>query len=192
MNVSDKDAQQSLAMIEDTAVRTRKAITSSYASGLLILWGLIWILSFASVHFWRQWMAYIFNTLNAIGVIATIVICRRWRTAAAVKSPDSQKIGWRIFALWALLFVYAFVWVLLLAPTRGIQVCAFLCTIPMFAYVVMGLWFGNYFMLWLGLAVTGLTLLGFYLFPHYFYLWMSPMGGGALLGTGLYIRLRWG
>ena len=160
MNVSQEDARESLTMIKATSDHTRKVIASSYASGLLILWGVIWVVGFVSVHFYPRRAGYIFNTLNAIG-------------------------------LWFLLFAFASLWLLLLSPAKGIQLCAFLCTVAMFGYVVLGLWLGSYFMVWLGLMVTGLTFLGYYVFPGYFYLWMSPMGGGALLGTGVYIRVRW-
>jgi hypothetical protein len=63
-------------------------------------------------------------------------------------------------------------------------------TIPMFAYVVMGLWL-DHFILWIGLAVTALTLVGLFFLQPYFWLWMAVTGGGMLLGTGLYIRYQW-
>ena len=191
MNVSREDARVSLTMIKAASDHTRKVVASSYASDLLILWGLIWVVGFTSAHFYPHRAAYIFNTLNAIGIIGTLLICTRWRGKAATKTPASQNIAWRILGFWLLLFAFASLWLLLLTPSRGIQVCAFFCTVAMFGYVVIGLWSGSYFMFWLGLTVTSLTLLGYHLFPDYFYLWMSPMGGGALLGTGIYIRLRW-
>jgi hypothetical protein len=61
----------------------------------------------------------------------------------------------------------------------------------MFAYIVIGLWFAAYFMVWLGLAVTAATLTGFFLFTQYYCLWMAVTAGGLLLGTGLYLRIRW-
>ena len=174
MNVSREDARVSLTMIKAASDHTRKLVASSYASDLLILWGLIWVVGFTSAHFYPH-----------------LLICTRWRGKAATKTPASQNIAWRILGFWLLLFAFASLWLLLLTPSRGIQVCAFFCTVAMFGYVVIGLWSGSYFMFWLGLTVTSLTLLGYHLFPDYFYLWMSPMGGGALLGTGIYIRLRW-
>jgi hypothetical protein len=191
MNVSQEDARESLKMIKATSNHTRKVVASTYASGLLILWGLIWVVGFMSVHFYPRRAGYIFNALNTVGIIATILICTKWPRKAATKTSASQNIFWRFLGLWFLLFAFASLWLLLLRPSQGVQVCAFLCTVAMFGYVVIGLWFGSYFMVWLGLIVTGLTFLGYHVFPGYFYLWMSPMGGGALLATGIYIRLRW-
>jgi hypothetical protein len=62
----------------------------------------------------------------------------------------------------------------------------------MFAYVVMGLWFGSWLMVILGIVVTCFTLVGFHLIPvGYYCLWMAVTAGGGLLGTGLYMKLRW-
>jgi hypothetical protein len=191
MNISSDSARESLGIIEDTTAHTRKAMASSHASGLLILWGAIWVLAFTSVHFYPQWTACIFSAFNAVGLVGTFLICRKWPTKPTANVPISERMGLRVFLLWLLVGVYASVWLSLLSPWKSIQLCAFLCTLAMFGYVVIGLWFASYFMLWLGLAVTAGTLVGFYFFTDYFYLWMAPMGGGALLGTGLYIRLRW-
>lgn len=191
MNVSREDARESLTMIKATSDHTRKVVAASYASGLLILWGLIWVVGFISVHFYPRRAGYIFNTLNAIGIVGTILICRKWPHKVATKTPASQNILWRLWGFGILLFVFASIWLRLLTPFKGIQLSAFSCTVAMFGGIVIGLWFGSYFMVWLGLIVTGLTLLGYYVFPGHFYLWMSPMGGGALLATGIYIRVRW-
>ena len=63
--------------------------------------------------------------------------------------------------------------------------------IPMFVYVVTGLLERDNYMLFLGLGVTAVTVLGFFAVPQYFYLWMAAFGGGALLITGLVTRRKW-
>ncbi|MFA5240381.1 MAG: hypothetical protein WC476_11840 [Phycisphaerae bacterium] len=193
MNISDEEARSSLDQIQAAASRTRKTIAASYDSGLLIVWGLIWLIAFIATHFFvaRAWL--IWTALSGIGVVITFLVS--WgqsRLANPIKTPAAEKIGWRIFWFWSSLFVYMFIWLSILKPSNGIQVSAFICITIMFAYVVTGLWSKSNYMLWLGLAVTCITLVGFYLIPHRYYcLWMGPMAGGALLGTGLYIRLFW-
>jgi hypothetical protein len=61
----------------------------------------------------------------------------------------------------------------------------------MFAYVVIGLWFESWFLAVLGILVTVLTMAGYAWWPAYYCLWMAVTGGGALFGSGLYLRLRW-
>jgi len=193
MDISREQAKDSLEQIDAISARTRRAIASSCDSALLIIWGLIWIAAFIGTHFFLAWVWFIWLGLCAIGAAATFLVVRRqFRQANPIRMPADKRIGQRIFWFWALLFVYAFVWLSILKPHHGIQVNAFLCTAIMFAYVVIGIWSETRYMLWLGLAVTGTTLIGFYLIPpSYYCLWMAPTAGGALLGTGLYIRLRW-
>ena len=42
----------------------------------------------------------------------------------------------------------------------------------------------------IGLGATALTLAGYYFLPGHFYIWMAFVGGGSLLGPGLYLKLR--
>lgn len=192
MDISKEEARDSLDQIRDVASRTRKTIAASYDSGLLIMWGLICAAAYLGTHFFVAWAWYIWVVLAGIGGAATFVVCwNQFRTAKPTKIPASEKIGWRIFWFWSSLLVYIFIWLSILRPYRGIQVNAFICTAIMFAYIVMGLWFKSYYMLWLGVVVTCITLVGFYLIPaSYYCLWMAPAGGAAFLATGLYIRFR--
>jgi hypothetical protein len=193
MDISKQEAQDSLEQIQTVVNHTRRTIASSYDSGLLIMWGAIWIAAFLGTHFFLALVWPIWMSLGGIGMIATLVICwRQFRSGNPVKVSAAEKIGWRIFLFWSLLFVYIFIWLSILRPHHGIQLNAFMCTTIMFAYVVTGLWFKCYYMLWLGIAVTCTTLVGFYLIPTgYYCLWMALTGGGALFGTGLYMRLFW-
>lgn len=193
MNISREDAQDSLEQIEAVASRTRKTIISRYDSGILILWGAVWFIAFIGTHFFLLWVWHMWTILGTVGIVGTILICwRQSRLAKPTKISADKKLGWRFFWFWTFLFAYMFIWLNILAPFNGRQMNAFMCTAIMFAYVTMGLWSRSYYILWLGLAVTCTTLVGFYLIPpSYYCLWMAPMAGGALLGTGLYIRLRW-
>jgi hypothetical protein len=193
MDISKQEAQDSLDQIQTVVDYTRKTIAASYDSALLIMWGLIGILGFLGTHYFLRWAWPIWMGLGGIGGIATFLISwRQFRSANPIKVPAAEKIGWRIFLFWTLLFVYIFIWLSMLRPRHGIQLNAFMVTTIMFAYVVTGLWFKCYYMLWLGIAVTCTTLVGFYLIPpNYYCLWMAPTAGGAILGTGLYIRLFW-
>jgi hypothetical protein len=44
---------------------------------------------------------------------------------------------------------------------------------------------------WPGLIITALALIGYFLLPGIFYLWMAVLGGGGMIALGLYIRSRW-
>jgi hypothetical protein len=186
MDVSAQEAQASLGLIEDAQAKWRKAIGASYASGLLILWGAVWIIGYVSLYFSNEMGGYAFMVLDVVGIAGTVLIARRW----PIKGPEAKATSWSLTGLWLILALYAVIWMALFRPANGKEVGVFLCTLCMFGYVVIGLWFRSPFMIGLGLAVTGLALGGFYLLSPYFYLWVALTGGGAVLGTGFYIR-RW-
>jgi hypothetical protein len=103
-------------------------------------------------------------------------------------------MGWRLFWFWLFLFVYADIWLAVLWPWQAQQLGMFFVTVVMFAYVVMGLWLEMPFLMWLGLAVTGLAGAGYLLsfIAHgYLDLWLGAACGSALLAAGLYLTLRW-
>ena len=191
MNVSNEDAQVSLAAVEDTMLRTRKAVSAGYGSSFLILWGLLWAAAYATAHFYPEDSAVIFWTMAGVGAPASFLIGWLQQRKLPVKEPTEDKLNWRISGLWWAMFLYVFIWLNLLKPFNGMQMNAFIITATMFACVVMGLWFTEYFMVWLGLAVTATTLAGFYLLTPYYGLWMAVTAGGAFLGTGLYLHVRW-
>ena len=129
--------------------------------------------------------------LDVIGVVATVGIRVRRPKRALVRSPGSARTTRAVLLWWLALFASAGLWVFLLGPIAGQQVGVFLVTVVMFGYVTIGLWSGRRFMIWLGPAVTIISVGGYTLLPAYFSLLMALAGGGALLGTGLYIHMRW-
>ena len=191
MDVSNEDAQVSLAAVKDTMLKTRKAVAAAYSSPLLILWGLLWVAAYTATHFYLKYADVIFGAMAGVGLLGSFFVWPRVKRNLPVKEPTEEKLNWRIGGLWWALFIYVFIWLNLFRPFNGMQMNVFICTAVMFAYVIMGLWFAAYFMVWLGLAVTAATLVGFYLLTPYYCLWMAVTAGGALLGTGLYLRARW-
>ena len=60
----------------------------------------------------------------------------------------------------------------------------------MIGWIAMGLLL-SVTSIWWGVGITVLALLGYYLLPDFFYLIMAVLGGGGMIGLGLYIRSRW-
>lgn len=196
--ISKSEAQLALDEINSALDRTRKAIACGPAAPILMLWGLIWIIGYSITHFAPEQAGVAWMILVFTGALSS------WwagvKLQSPVKSPNDAKIG----LFWLVLFAYAIAWLFLLAPDglpRGQewatqhpftekQIGAFFATVPMFAYVVGGLWLSRFFV-WLGLFVTLLTFLGYYLLHDYFNLWMAFTGGGSLFVAGLYMRRNW-
>ena len=140
MDISKEEAQASLDMVQDTQVRLKKAVASGYASGLLMLWGGIWIVGFASLSFSHRLGGYVFTALDVVGIVATVLIARRWPHNTIIRSLEFKTVVWQSAGLWLALFVYALIWGLLLRPANGQAWGVFLCTVCMFGYVMTGLW----------------------------------------------------
>jgi hypothetical protein len=204
MDVSKDDAQYYLEQIHEIFGDTKKKIAAGSTAPLLIIWGAIWFIAYIGTYvgYLLEFKSYCFRltsrisigihpsglcwmVLVAIGIVASWIFGVR---RAPVKSPHNKRFGLN----WLILFIYAILWLTLLWPWNEYQINAFMASIPMFAYVVMGLW-ADRVLLWLGIVVTLLIIIGFFLF-HFqpaFWLWMAILGGGALAGTGLYIRKAW-
>jgi hypothetical protein len=193
MNVSEENARESLAAIEEVQGRTRKALVSTYCGPFLVLWGAVWVASFLGTHFFLKWVNWIWGIGNFAGIAGMIFIFMRvFRHGPATRNPGDRSLDLRIGLFWPLFIAYIYLWIAIVKPYSGIQLNAFLVTAIMFAYVVIGLWLDIWLMVTLGLVVTGMTLVGFFLVPHEYYcLWMAFAAGGSLLGTGLYMQLRW-
>ncbi len=204
MEISKEQAQDSLKQIENMAVQTRRKIAASSAGPILIIWGTIWFVAYLGTYlsYFVEWKGYqliigdhftasfgitslIWPVLIVIGIAASWYIATR-------KAPTRNVHNKRLGLTWLILFVYSNVWLVLLTPWNEYQISAFAASLPMFAYIIMGLWMDR-FLLWLGVVVTLLIIAGFFLFHFHplFWLWMAVLGGGTLGGTGLYIHIRW-
>jgi hypothetical protein len=191
MSVEQDEAKRSLDLVEEAVARTNKSVAAGYAGNLLIWWGLIWVAGFTALYLLGPQGGYVFGALDGLGVVGTVLLCWKWPIRGSLRGPGSRQLVRRMMTFWLILVAYAVFWVFLLSPMTGRQLGAFLVTVVMLGYAVIGLRTGSFFMLWLSLIVTGATIFGFYVLPSHFNLWMAPVGGGALLGTGLYLRLRW-
>jgi len=185
MDVSADEASEALGDIKRTQAEARKALSDGPAGLILILWGCIWAVAYLGGHFLRERCVWLWLGLNIVGIAGTFAIM--WPGRSRTRTSYDRSIGF----FWLFLFAYGFLWLVLLAPIRGNQIGAFVPTLVMFAYVVLGLFFWRY-LLWIGLITTALTVAGYFLLPAYFYIWMAFVGGGSLIVPGIHLRLRRG
>ncbi len=183
MNVSPQEAERSLGEIESITHRLRQCLAGSGAGVILVMWGVIWLIGYGCSQFYPQQSGLVWAPLCLGGGLASWIIGAR---SSPVRAPGA----WRIGIFWLALFAYALLWLILLAPASQKHLGAYIGTVPMFAYVVGGLWFGRFFT-WLGLAVTGLIVLGVFAWPGWSDLWTGLAGGGSLVLAGFYIRRFW-
>ena len=183
MNISKQEAQESLAEIDSAISQTRKAM-GRHLGPILMLWGVIWAIGYSLTQFIpRDGLAY-WLVLDGLGFLGT------WLCVKKVRNNFRRPGLGRVAVAWVILFGYMILWGFLVSPIGGHSQIAFFSTVCMCGYAIMGLWMSR-FLLWLGLSVTALTLVGFYFFSGWFALWMGITGGGALFLSGFYIHKTW-
>ena len=189
MNINDQQAKESLEMIQQTTSKIKKA-KASYASPWLILWGTLWIAAYTICHFYGQLSGAVFAGMGIIGSIGSGLLVWWDKKKTPLRDTASNPLDKKVWRFWWALALYVTIWIMIMRPD-GFELNAVIVTAAMFAYVVMGLFYEIKLMIILGIFVTVATLLAYFFLPHYFCLFIALFGGGALLATGIYMRLRW-
>ena len=189
MNVSPSEAEEALAAIQTMMKKTRRAISSSGAYVFLIVWGVIWLLGFLGSQFLpKETASFTWMGLDILGGILSAAIGVRMNRGVRSSSPTTS--GKRIALFWLLLFFYCVAAVCVAWPTDGKQFAMFIIIFVGVGWMAMGLLL-SFASVWWGLAMIVLALIGYFLLPGIFYLWMAVLGGGGMIALGLYIRSRW-
>jgi hypothetical protein len=189
MNVSPSEAEEALVAIQAMMKKTRRVISSSGAYVFLIIWGIIWLLGFLGSQFLSPAITgYAWAVLDTLGGILSAVFGIRMGRGVRSASPGIS--GKRIGIFWFLLFLYVVAAIGVAWPADGKQIAMFIILFVMVGWIAMDLLL-SFASIWPGLVITALALIGYFLLPGIFYLWMAVLGGGGMIALGLYIRSRW-
>lgn len=180
------DALDDLRVIRQVMEQTRRSIAVGGGGYFMIIWGVVWLVGFLGTQFLEGTAeGWLWLSVDALGALASVAVGYRLGTRMRVRP------GWRLGLFWLALIVYAGLWAWILLPPDGMRLALFIVTAAMFGYVVMGIWLSSQLIAWVGVGVTALALAGYFLLPAYFAAWMALLGGGTLIGSGLYISRRW-
>ena len=193
MVVDAHEATRALADIE--AVKGRMSQLKNYrnAGPYFIIWGFVWLIGDGSIEFAPASITnWIWVGLIILGVAGSVVIGAQQGCQSKRESLTAAKSGdrtWNRSMLIAAL-VFAFIWttMAIVGGSTGRQLTAFISITVGFVYMATGLAAGAWRVFALGFIVAGLTLLGYLWLAEHFFLWMSLVGGGALILGGLLIR----
>lgn len=198
--ITPEEARASLAEIDRIVLHTRQMIARGGSAPIVILWGVIWMIGYADMQFFPQTPHWFWGILDVVGIAGSFRF-GRWARSSPVKNSNGGRIG----LSWLILFAFGVIWLTILgpwswelnahqlaryAPDFDRKIAAYWATVPMFAYILMGLWLDRFFV-WLGAFVTAATLGGYFFITNYFFLWMAVIGGGSLVVSGLFIRKNW-
>ncbi len=189
MEISPQDARKSLDDVQRITEQTRRVLASGGAPYYLLLWGAIWLVGFTLTQFVdeRAWvLGMVWGVLDLIGAIGSAWI--GFRLSQRVRS---QIMSVRIGLFWLALLGYAALLVFLSRPDSKELIALLIVVMAMFGYVAMGLWLNSAVIVWIGLGVTLLSLLGYFFLRDFFSLWMAVLGGGTLMASGWWMLKAW-
>jgi hypothetical protein len=189
MNISPNEAEEALAAIQTVAQKTRQSISSGGTYITLIITGAVWLIGFICTQFLQQTIvSYIWGGLSIVG--GTMGAMLGSRLGKRVRSPLTAPTIKRVGFFWLFLVIYGATIILLVHPQDGKLATLLVILFIMLGQLAMGMVF-SFTTVWWAIPVSALALIGYFLLPGIFYLWMAILAGGGMIALGLYIRFRW-
>ena len=183
MTISRDEALDAIHQLERTEARAFDARFYRRASSQLILWGLIWVIGYTLTGVWPDRASLIWLPLTAAGVFVGFILMRR----AGGPAPGSRFAGLR-WAVQALIWVLFMVGIYVVFPvTSPTQTLALPCLVIAFVYALVGS-VRLTRLLWIGAVLFALTIGGVLFLKPVLAFWLAAVGGGALIGGGLWLR----
>jgi hypothetical protein len=185
IKITPNEAEEALAAIQ----KTRHTIVSSGAYIFLIITGIIWLVGFLATQFLPAHITgYIWGGTTLLGGALSVLL--GIRMGPRVRGPSTTASMRRIVIFWLFLVFYGIAAIAIARPTDGKQVTMFIILFTMVGQLAMGLPLSFASTYWV-LPITVLALIGYFLLPGIFYLWMAVLGGGGMIALAFYIRSRW-
>jgi hypothetical protein len=181
--IDSKQAAAALSDIDDIVRRVRQSQVYNLASLIMIWWGVLVFAGNIATWLWPWYAAYIWPAVNIGGVLGTVVISALLHIRARLRAADG-----RVVAAYVLFYAFGYFCSDVLGDFGPRELGAFWPIYFMLFYVLAGLWFGYAFVA-LGLAITVLTLIGYFcVMGGAFLLWMAVVNGCGLVLGGLWMR----
>ena len=180
--IDSKQAADALSDIDDIVRRVRQSQIYDTASQLMLLWGALVFAGNLVTYLTPRYADYAWLLVYVGGIVGSAAVSVVNRAKSGVRSFDL-----RIFAAYLMFFAFGFFCVNVLGHFTPRQLGTFWPIYFMLMYCMAGLWFGYAFIA-IGVAVTALTLIGYYFIGAAFPLWMAFVNGGGLILGGLWMR----
>lgn len=184
MNINPTEAETALTAIRESEDQMRKAMNASGGGYQMLTWGVVMLIGYTLNQFAdRLPVAMIAGTWIVLSVLANFVsVTMSIRMARKFQSPMGARIG----AMLPIFILFGVVGAFFVNPTGPREINLLIYLFVMLWLAVMGLWV-KLSMLWISLIFTGLMLFGYMVLPDYFFLWLAIVGGGAMIGSGLFL-----
>lgn len=184
MNITPEEAQTALNDIEDASTKARNVVnTWAY---YMLLWGVIWTIGFLATQFKPQSVTWIWITMVIIGMAGSAIlgITQSGRMRPAPGSHVAF-ISSRLGIFYGVLYAFAILW-LFIFPLTPLQIGILWITVVMFGSIISGSWINEPLSIIVGVGITLISVLGYYLLPQYFWVWAAVFAGLPLIGLSIY------
>jgi hypothetical protein len=187
-NISPAEADRALREVADSRAAMRRAIRAHRGHAYLWIWGAAWIAMPLLVHFFgrRGFAFFPFVIFPAAFLSLAIGVLQ----SRQIRAPLDK----RFLGAIATILGFGILWPFVLggagySPDES-RNFAFICLLIMQVYVLAGIWFDNY-LLFIGLLVSALILIGLFCFADIFWLWFAVLCGGPVFLSGFVVRYAW-
>jgi hypothetical protein len=179
--IDSRQASEALSEINEITRRVRQSTIYNLTSQMLIMWGALVFAGNIAAFLWPRSAGYIWAVVDALGIAGQFAISAYSYPRTRIRTFDM-----RMFA--ALLLILAFgIFCCWFGHFTTRQIGTFWPIYLMLFYTVAGLWFGYAYVV-IGIAITTLTLVGYFFIGTWFEPWMALVNGGGLILGGLWMR----
>jgi hypothetical protein len=193
MSTGNQQAVDALGLVNKTTSQTRRSIAAKYSSPHIILWGCILIDGYLLSYFYLRWVWAIWITVGLFGGLGMWLISRHQkRSSFPTRNGQYMQLWWKPIAFWTAFYAFIFISLYMFRPRSGIVLNAYIILTVMLAYIILGIWNNELFMIGLGIVISAATIMGVYLVPEGMYcFWMALTAGGVMVSTGIYLQVKY-
>ena len=180
--VEAREAASALSDIAEIARRVRQSRIYQLSSLLMVMWGILVFAGNIGSFLWPRSAGLFWLAVYVAGIAGSFAISAAGYSRTGVRSFDGRML---IAFLLFIAFGVFCCWLGHLATPR--QIGTFWAIYFMLVYTIAGLWVGHAYVA-IGLAITALTLVGYFFAGDWFEPWMAVVNGGGLMLGGLWMR----
>ena len=181
--MNEKQALNDLKIIRQIMDRTRQS-TSGNGGWLAVVGGLMWLFGFLGQQFLPEHLVgWAWLVVNTTGILAIAWLWVRLTRQGHVSSPVMRSImlAWLALGIFTMLLI----WLFELHTMLHILMLILLTTA--LGVVQMGLLFSYWPLTVAGVGIAATATGAYLLIPDYFLLTAALLGGGLLIGVGLWM-----
>ena len=189
MNITPQEAQAALDNIRQTTTKAQGM--AHFWAYYMLLWGVAWTAGFLASQWLPQFIGWIWGIVIVIGMVGSAILgMTQGERMRSTPGSRMELIGTQLGIFNGVLYGFAILW-LIIFPLTLHQIALLWVTVVMFSAIISGAWLRVSLSIVLGMGVTALSVLGYYLLPTYFYLWEAVFAGLSLVAFSIYyLRLK--